>query len=121
MKHPKHKEPEAKAVKVTEELLNEIVRKIVENFKVEKIILFGSYAWGKPREWSDIDLLIVMKTDLRPALQAAKIGCLFFPREIPMDFIALTPHDVKEKLSGGWPFYEKIFSKGKTLYDVNAA
>ena len=41
--------------------LKEITDKIVKEYKPEKIILFDSYAWGKPQEWSDIDLFVVKK------------------------------------------------------------
>ncbi len=40
------------------------VQKIVQNlkkYKPDKLVLFGSYAWGKPNKDSDIDLLIVKK------------------------------------------------------------
>ncbi len=44
---------------VTEERLQEVARRIVEAFAPERIILFGSYAWGEPTPHSDVDLLIV--------------------------------------------------------------
>ncbi len=37
-----------------------IVKHIAEKFDPEKIILFGSYAYGKPTAWSDVDLLVIM-------------------------------------------------------------
>ena len=35
-------------------------RQIAEKFDPDKIILFGSYAYGQPHEWSDVDILVVM-------------------------------------------------------------
>ena len=45
------------------EVVNRIVEKIKMQYQPEKIILFGSYAWGNPTKDSDIDLLIVKKTN----------------------------------------------------------
>ncbi len=39
--------------------LQEVVRKIVEAFDPERIILFGSFAYGNPTPDSDVDLLII--------------------------------------------------------------
>ena len=47
-------------VPVTEELLRQITQRIVEEFTPEKVILFGSHAWGKPHRDSDVDLLVMM-------------------------------------------------------------
>ncbi|MBI5194174.1 MAG: nucleotidyltransferase domain-containing protein [Nitrospirae bacterium] len=46
--------------------LKEAVRRIIDNFNPEKIILFGSYAYGQATKDSDIDLMVVMDTDLKP-------------------------------------------------------
>ena len=48
-----------------ETILNEVINKIANTFNPEKIIIFGSYAYGKPTEKSDIDILVIMKTDKR--------------------------------------------------------
>ena len=51
---------------VIQEQIDEIKRRIVENFKPEKIILFGSYADGNPKEDSDLDLLIIKDSNYSP-------------------------------------------------------
>ncbi len=51
---------------VTEELLAEITRCIVEAFQPEKVVLFGSYAYGKPHTDSDVDLMVIMNSQVRP-------------------------------------------------------
>ena len=48
--------------------IRDVVKQIAEQFKPEKIILFGSYAYGKPRPESDVDLLVIMSTPLRLSL-----------------------------------------------------
>ena len=40
--------------------IRRFARQIAEKFDPEKIILFGSYAYGQPHEWSDVDILVVM-------------------------------------------------------------
>lgn len=45
-------------------LLREIRDRIVEAVKPERIILFGSYAYGKPKDGSDLDILVVMNSEL---------------------------------------------------------
>jgi len=53
--------------------LKEAINKIIKEFNPEKIILFGSYAYGKPTMDSDIDLMIVMDTDEKPHKRAVPI------------------------------------------------
>jgi len=47
-----------KIKRVDERLLKEIVNRIVNKVHPDKIILFGSYAYGKPKDGSDLDILI---------------------------------------------------------------
>ena len=45
---------------VSQDLLNEVTRRLAAEFKLEQVWLFGSYAWGQPDEESDLDLLVVV-------------------------------------------------------------
>ena len=56
-----------------------LVQRIVERFKPEKIILFGSYAYGHPKPESDVDLLVVMDTPLRARQQRLEISRASLP------------------------------------------
>ena len=67
---------------VKEKEIKKIAEKIAKEYKPEKIILFGSYAWGKPGPNSDVDLFVVKKTDNTREM-ARKIGRLLFPRLFP--------------------------------------
>ncbi len=51
--------------RIPEEVIRELVSRIALKFRPKLILLFGSYAYGKPRPESDVDLLIVMDTPLR--------------------------------------------------------
>jgi predicted nucleotidyltransferase len=102
---------------VTTELLEEVTRRIVERFHPEKIILFGSYAWGTPRRDSDVDLLIVMKSDRRPAQRSAQVSMECRPRLLPMDIIVRTPDEMACRLRIKDPFLLRIVEQGKVLYE----
>jgi len=53
-------------VKLPEDMLAEIVKRLVAEFDPEAIYLFGSHAWGEPDEGSDVDLMIVVPWDGTP-------------------------------------------------------
>jgi len=107
---------EASASPVTPGFLSEIAQKVVHAFRPKNIILFGSYAYGKPTSDSDLDLLIVMESRDRPAERIRKVSDLFDPRPLPMDFIVLTPGEVRHRRSGFDPFLEEVLEKGQMLY-----
>ncbi|TSC92072.1 MAG: hypothetical protein CEN92_160 [Candidatus Berkelbacteria bacterium Licking1014_96] len=95
--------------------LDQVVKLIVKKFKPEKIILFGSYAWGKPNEDSDVDLFIVKKTD-NARETAMEIDGSIRPRPFPIDLIVYKPENVEKRIKMGDFFIQDIISKGKTLY-----
>lgn len=113
----KRKEKEILKPPVNEELLNEITRRIVEKVRPEKIILFGSYAHGKPNKDSDLDLLIIKNTNLPASKRFGIVSDALYPRLIPMDFIVKTPREINNRLKGFDPFLKNIINNGKVLYD----
>lgn len=107
----RHKPPGA-----TEEVLAEITRKIVENFEVEKIVLFGSHACGEAHPDSDIDLFIVVRSDERPIKLAGLISQAAHPGVVAVDFVVKTPGQVREYEEDGNFFYTRIMKEGRVLY-----
>lgn len=97
--------------------LESVKQRIVQAFNPEKIILFGSYAYGDPGIDSDIDLLIIMKSKERPAIRSAQISKLIRPRPFPMDILVRTPEEIDNRLKIGDRFIEEIISRGRILYD----
>jgi predicted nucleotidyltransferase len=89
-------------------------RAVAEQFQPEKIILFGSYAYGTPHDDSDVDILVVMPTR-NEIDQAVKI-CLAIPAPFPMDLIVRTPKDLRWRLEEGDSFLREIVARGKVLY-----
>lgn len=100
---------------VTEEKIQEVAQKIAKEFQPEKIILFGSFAWGTPGPDSDIDLFIVKETDNTRDM-AREISGFVFPRLFPLDLIVYRPESVKKSLERGDFFIRDIVTKGKVLY-----
>ncbi|RRR67814.1 MAG: nucleotidyltransferase domain-containing protein [Candidatus Viridilinea halotolerans] len=88
---------------------------IVQQFHPEKIILFGSYAYGKPVLSSDVDLLIVMPYDLHPAYQAAAIRASLKP-PFPVDLIVRDPAELAQRIALGDWFLRDIMQHGQVLY-----
>lgn len=96
--------------------IQKLTQKIVKEFQPEKVILFGSQAWGKPEENSDVDLFIIKETDDTRKL-AVKIDSFLFPRPFPIDLIVYKPTQVEKRKKLGDFFITNILNKGKILYD----
>ncbi len=107
----------AKVQKISEPLLVEIARRIVDHFNPDKIILFGSYAYGAPRNDSDLDLLVIMDTEMRPAARSAAVARICRPKYVAMDIVVRTPEEIQTRLRNFDPFLEEIFKLGRTLYE----
>lgn len=100
-------------------VIRRFARQVAERFRPDKIILFGSYAYGKPHADSDVDILVIMRA--RNQLdQAVKIR-REVPRDFPMDLLVRTPATMKWRLAEGDLFHTEIVTKGKVLYDKNHA
>jgi len=100
---------------VTREQIQEIADKIAREFKPEKIILFGSYAWGKPTEDSDVDLCVIKNVeDTRKFAVQVRIAA--YPRPFPLDVVIFRPDTVKSSLEANDFFTSDIMTKGKILY-----
>jgi len=102
---------------VPPKLLRAITKRIVENIHPEKIILFGSYAYGKPTLDSDIDLLVILPSRKRSIENAMVIDKLFSNRRFGMDILVRKPQELKARLAIGDVFMEEITQRGKVLYE----
>jgi predicted nucleotidyltransferase len=96
--------------------IRRFARQIAEQFQPDKIILFGSYAYGTPHAESDVDLLVIM-----PAYdvvnQAIRIG-LAFERPFSLDLIVRTPKQIERGLRDDDWFLRELIEKGKVLYEA---
>jgi uncharacterized protein len=95
--------------------IRRFAKQVAEQFQPDKIILFGSHAYGTPHADSDVDILVIMPA--RNQLnQAFKIHATLLP-PFPLDIIVRTPHSMKWRLAEGDSFLKEITSKGKLLYE----
>lgn len=97
-------------------LIRRFAREVAERFRPDKIILFGSHAYGTPHADSDVDILVVMPC--RNQLdQAVKIHWAIQP-PFPLDIIVRKPKELAWRLEEGESFHTEIVSKGKVLYEA---
>jgi predicted nucleotidyltransferase len=97
--------------------------KTLKELKPYKAILFGSYAWGKPHEDSDIDLIVVLNKDKMPESYAERMKNYFtvikyfrmLNKKVPMDIIVYTKAEWNKLLEIKSSFSKEILSKGKVL------
>jgi predicted nucleotidyltransferase len=102
------------------ETLPGAIERIVSELKPEKIILFGSYAYGNPTPDSDVDLLVIMKTKAREIDRYVAVSNLLYPRQFPVDSLVKTPQEMEvEARKIGNYFMREILKKGKVLYERN--
>ncbi|MDO9231006.1 MAG: nucleotidyltransferase domain-containing protein [bacterium] len=102
---------------ITKEKIQEVVDKIAKDHNPEKIILFGSWAWGKPTKDSDVDLLIVKESQKKGREIAYEIDRSISHRPFAIDILAYTPQEVKEKVEKDRNlFIEDVIINGKILY-----
>jgi predicted nucleotidyltransferase len=101
---------------ITMRAIRRYARQLAERFRPEKIILFGSYAYGEPNADSDVDLLVVMPG--RNQLDQAGKIYLEIPAPFPLDLIVRTPRKLNQRLANGDLFTTYIMSNGKVLYEA---
>jgi len=103
--------------RVSEKVIQDVTETIVRAFHPQKVILFGSLIWGEQRADSDLDLFVIMDSDLRRDQRAAQISRLFPYRDFPLDILVYTPKEVKLSLERRNPFIRAILTKGRVLYE----
>jgi predicted nucleotidyltransferase len=96
-------------------IIRTFARQVAERFKPDKIILFGSYAYGTPHADSDVDILVVMPAR-NQIDQAVRIDAAIDP-PFPLDLIVRTPKNMKWRLEEGDSFLREIVTRGKVLYE----
>ena len=98
--------------------IDKIKRSIIEKYSPEKIILFGSYAYGRPNLESDVDFLVVMQFKGRAVYKTIEILESVRP-SLPVDLIVRTPEQIKRRLSQNDFFLREVFERGKVLYEAS--
>ena len=98
--------------------IKEYVTRVAQAFKPQKVILFGSYAYGRPKEASDVDLLVVMHTALRSIDQAIEIRKAV-RTSFPLDLIVRTPKQIEQRITMGDFFVKEVLTKGRVIYEAS--
>ena len=104
---------------ISENKINEAIKRLIKAYNPLKIYLFGSYAWGKPSEDSDLDFLIVINDsqEFRPK-RAMKGHMALIGLEIPKDIVVYTKKEFESKIEDPLTFSHKIKAEGKLVYEA---
>jgi predicted nucleotidyltransferase len=98
--------------------LNKLLRKLVSDYAPQRVILFGSHAYGEPSKDSDVDLLIIKETSERFIDRWTTVRSILSDptRMWPLETLVLTPQEVSVRLAAGDQFLTEILDKGEVLY-----
>lgn len=105
-----------RVTKVDEDLLAEVVTRIRRVMDPERIVLFGSQAYGRPDARSDLDLLIIQETTLRPHRRAVEVYRALAGLLIQKDVLVYTPGEVEKWSEVPESLVAQALDKGKVLY-----
>lgn len=99
-------------------VIQNMLEKLIAGYAPQKIILFGSHAYGEPDRDSDIDLLIIRETrerflDRWMTVQGILTGT---HPSFPVETLVLTPKELEDRLAKGDQFISEILEKGEILY-----
>lgn len=102
---------------ISEAIIDQIVQKIVDQVNPLQVILFGSYASGMPNIDSDVDLFVIVESNLPRHKRSAKIRLLFSPAPCPLDILVYTPQEVESCSGVVNHIVTHVMTTGKILYE----
>ena len=103
---------------VTKAQILKLVQILVNEYRPKKIILFGSYAYGYPKEFSDLDILIIKDSELPRFKRSREVRKLLRGLiNIPKDILVYTPAEVEEWKEVDQAFITEIIKDGQVLYE----
>ena len=97
-------------------VIAELSRRIAKEFNPDKIILFGSHAYGAPREYSDVDLLVIMPFEGHPFDKSMEILNTLDP-DFSVDVIVRDPADAARRYREYDPLIREAFDRGRVLHE----
>lgn len=112
--YPTQKRP--KQSRIPMRTIRALAKIIVEKFDPEEIILFGSHAYGKPHDWSDVDFLVIMDTPKGEVKTIMEISDSLPPLPFSVDIIARSRSVINRRKKSGDFFLREITKRGKVLY-----
>ncbi len=95
----------------------EVTRRLVAEMEPDRIILFGSYAWGAPDEDSDLDLLVIVPhSEQSPTLRAVRAHRCLRGIPFPVDVLVKTRAEVERGGHVPASLVSEVLERGKVLY-----
>jgi len=94
--------------------------RIAEKFDPERIILFGSNITGKSSEESDLDLIIVKKSNLPRQKRGIEVRRLFYGMLLPLDLKIYTPEEFENEQKNEYSFLNLALKSSQTIYERKA-
>ncbi len=101
----------------TQKQIEDFGQRLGREFKPQKVVLFGSHAYGRPGPDSDVDLLVIMPVKGDPVDKSVEMRLKLRPR-FPLDLLVRTPGKIRERLAMGDDFIKDILEKGQVLYEA---
>ena len=102
---------------IDEKSILELRDRIAAEFQPQRIIMFGSYAYGTPADYSDLDLLVIMRYAGSGLRKSLEILNRVNPR-IPVDLVVRTPEEIQERVQANDFFLTEILHRGRVLYEA---
>ncbi|MFI5134639.1 MAG: nucleotidyltransferase domain-containing protein [Chitinophagales bacterium] len=103
-------------IMLTQKQIQEIVGTIVARYQPEKIVLFGSYAGGKPNKDSDLDFCIIKKTKSKFQNRSTEVRNIFDPYPWAMDIFVFTPEEFDKRKNIYGTLEYIVNTQGQVLY-----
>jgi len=101
---------------VDQKQISELSERIAQEFHPERIILFGSYAYGQPGPYSDVDLLVVLPFEGTGFRKSLEILNRVDP-DFSVDLLARRPDDTARRYSEGDPLIREALDRGRIMYE----
>jgi len=105
---------------VSQESIRDVSDRIARHFGPERIILFGSYAYGSPTEESDVDLLVILRYEGSSRRAASAIRRQVRP-DFALDILTYRPGEVERRAAMEDFFVREVLERGKVLYEADHA
>ncbi len=104
--------------KIDEDLIHEMTRRLVKEFQPQQVILFGSYAWGRPDKYSDVDLMVIITdSDMSDYDRAVRGRRCLRDLDASKDVLVRTRAEFDFFRGVKASLEHRIFERGKVLYD----
>ena len=84
----------------------------------ERAVAFGTYARGVADAWSDLDLAVVIETDLPRLERGRLLGDLYDALPVSLDLLVFTPSEFERGAQAGFDVFAAIATDGKTIFPV---